>query len=830
MMNMLRVRIPMCLGGLILLVLAFSGCALFNFGGTKLVDEGKPCADIVISEKPPRMVKLAAEELQTYIEKISGAKLAITNAPGDDVPTHIYVGRSTYTDKLNITDEGLKYDAFKIVSGNNWLALVGHDSDFTPKQPYSAGHSDWTRMLKEWDSLTGENWSNPYYNVFKQYSKKMDIWDFDERGSLNAVYAFLRDQGVRWYMPGDLGEIVPKTATIMLSHVDKTVHPDFAIRYPFQYYKDFVRDDKVEILWHLRMGFNRAPDVLGDSCEIGIFHGIERVISREETQKAHPEYYTLLGGKRTNSGKIEPCLSSPGLFESNVKYARAVFDIYDAPMVSVMPTDGYYRFCECELCKGKDTPERYRGGLSDYVWGYVNRVAQEVYKTHPDKMISCCAYTTYSMPPTNIATLSPNVMVILAQIRREQLSSQCKLNPEQYKWMKELSQEWLKKIPKGRPLIVYDYYLYASPRHETQFMPVYFPHTIAEDIRSFKGISMGEYIEVYRELDIPAFKGVNSIGITHLNLYVTAQCWWDADQDVDRLLNEYYTLFYGSARDEMKAFVDYSEANWMYLGKDADKIGQVVALLDKAQGKVAPDSVYAKRIKLIADYIRPLKDLQKQLALGRGPVPVARGLNRDAKDLKLDGKLDDAFWQGLESYTLKELETGRPAFRPTSFKVAWAGDSLYVGIECKGASKAALTNTPTRHDDPGIFEGEDVEIMLETPNHSYYQLAISPASGLFDNDCKGEKEPKWSSNAQVSTRIDGDTWSVEIRIPVADPSQETLLPLIGVAGNKPSETYPWYFNIYRQGVSEKGRELSAFSPTGTDGFHVPKKFGKFYVQ
>ena len=55
-MNMQRDRIPMCLGGLILLVLAFSGCALLNFGGTKLVDEGKPCAVLVISEKPPRMV------------------------------------------------------------------------------------------------------------------------------------------------------------------------------------------------------------------------------------------------------------------------------------------------------------------------------------------------------------------------------------------------------------------------------------------------------------------------------------------------------------------------------------------------------------------------------------------------------------------------------------------------------------------------------------------------------------------------------------------------------------------------------------------------------
>ena len=822
-MNMLRVRIPMCLGGLILLALAFSGCALFNFGGTKLVDEGKPCADIVISDKPPRMVKLAASELQSYIEKISGAKLVITNAPGPNVPTHIYVGRSAYTDKLNITDEDLKYDAFKMLSGNNWLALVGHDSDFTPKQPYSAGHSDWTRMLKEWDALTGENWNNPYYHLFKQYSQKMGIWSCDERGSLNAVYAFLRDQGVRWYMPGDLGEIVPKTATIMLPLVDKIVHPDFAIRGPYHYRKEFCRNDKDEILWQLRMGFNFR--ITFPNYDV---HGIGNVISREETKKNHPEYYKLLNGKRANSENIAPCLSSPGLFEANVKYVRAMFDIYDAPMVSVMPTDGYGSICQCELCKGKDTPERYRGEVSDYVWGYVNRVAQEVYKTHPDKMISCCAYTSYSMPPTKIATMSPNLMVVLTQIRRERLSSQSKLDPEKNKWLKELSQEWLKKIPKGNPFIVYDYYLWALPNH-CQFVPVYIPHTIAEDIRSFKGISMGEVLEVEGEDNQPSGKGVNSIGVTHLNLYVTAQCWWDADQDVDRLLNEYYTLFYGPARDEMKAFIDYSEANWMYMDKDADKIGQVVALLDKAQGKVAADSVYAKRIKLIADYIRPLKDLQKQLAIGRGPVPVARGLDRDAKALKLDGKLDDAFWQGVESHTLKELVTGRPASRPTSFKVAWSGNNLYFGIECKGSSKAALANTSSKHDDEGICDGEDVELMLETPNHSYYQLAISPAGGLFDTDWKGGAEPRWSSQAEVATHIDGDTWSAEIRIPIEDPSQETLLPLIGVAGNKPSETYPWYFNVCRQSVSEKGREASAFSPTGA-GFQVPKKFGKLYVQ
>ena len=84
-----------------------------------------------------------------------------------------------------------------------------------------------------------------------------------------------------------------------------------------------------------------------------------------------------------------------------------------------MPPDGYTAICQCELCEGKDTPERgYRGVLSDYVWDFVNRVAREVRKTHPDKMISNCAYGTYTLPPQNIDKLEPNVQVIIVGGRR----------------------------------------------------------------------------------------------------------------------------------------------------------------------------------------------------------------------------------------------------------------------------------------------------------------------------------------------------------------------------------------------------------------------------
>ena len=80
-----------------------------------IVKDGQPCSDIVISDNPPRAVKLAALELQTYLKKISGAKLPIVIAPGTNVTVHIYVGKSKYTDELKITDEGLKYGAFRLV-------------------------------------------------------------------------------------------------------------------------------------------------------------------------------------------------------------------------------------------------------------------------------------------------------------------------------------------------------------------------------------------------------------------------------------------------------------------------------------------------------------------------------------------------------------------------------------------------------------------------------------------------------------------------------------------------------------------------------------------
>ena len=107
-----------------------------------LVENGEPRAEIVIAEKPARTTRLAAQELQTYVEKISGAKLGIVTQPSGNVPVCVFVGRSSHTDKLGVAGVGLEYGAYRIVSGDNWLVLIGDDTNFTPIEPWPRGHAD----------------------------------------------------------------------------------------------------------------------------------------------------------------------------------------------------------------------------------------------------------------------------------------------------------------------------------------------------------------------------------------------------------------------------------------------------------------------------------------------------------------------------------------------------------------------------------------------------------------------------------------------------------------------------------------------------------------
>lgn len=69
-------------------------------------------------------------------------------------------------------------------------------------------------------------------------------------------------------------------------------------------------------------------------------------------------------------------------------------------------------------------------------------------------------------------------------------------------------------------------------------------------------------------------------------------------------MDEYYEKFYGpDAKDEMKAFLDYAEANWFYVLEDPGILSELVNLLSAAQTAAGSTGIYRERIDMLEDFM-----------------------------------------------------------------------------------------------------------------------------------------------------------------------------------------------------------------------------------
>ena len=342
-----------------------------------------------------------------------------------------------------------------------------------------------------------------------------------------------------------------------------------------------------------------------------------------------------------------------------------------------------------------------------------------------------------------------------------------------------------------------------------------------------KGQSRGEDIWITMDFSDKA------IGYNHFLLYFTGRMYWGGkDQDPVKMFDECVNKFYGPVASEMRAFFSHCEENWRAMEKDSDKANRALTLFAAAKAKVAAGTVFAKRVGLIDNFLEGLRSKAKMLEQNRGPVPSLRlvsGADMRGK-ITIDGRLDDGPWIKIpvaSTGRLRELETGRLPTFGTSIKVEWIGQNLYFAIRCEERPDEKLNIATKKDGDQAIWYGDCIEIELATDAHSYYQLAINPAGALIDLDRGAPRSQwfNWSSKAEVATHIADDHWTAEVRLPITQDAND---PLHQIIGRKPTKSLPWFVNVCRQRVRENGTELSAFSPTGTKGFHVPMKFAHFF--
>ena len=129
-------------------------------------------------------------------------------------------------------------------------------------------------------------------------------------------------------------------------------------------------------------------------------------------------------GQTGGAGWLQYCYTNPGLIQQVAQDARDFFDGKGlkgyAPAMgdffAVVPMDSnawcLCANCQAEIEKDKETagPHFSNGRASGYMFGFVNNVAKELQKTHPDKYISALAYWDYAYYPERIQ-LEPNIAV-----------------------------------------------------------------------------------------------------------------------------------------------------------------------------------------------------------------------------------------------------------------------------------------------------------------------------------------------------------------------------------------------------------------------------------
>mgnify|MGYP000014695509 CR=1 FL=1 len=801
---------------------------------TVLVEKGAPRAEIVVAEKRPRMVTLAAIELREFVQKMSGARLPIVTTPTPGDRPKVYVGQSAGTDRLGVTAEGLGAGAYRIVSRPGWLVLIGKDRDFDcSRMPWPLSRKDVPRAAAEWAKATAGKtdaaWGFPFASGFKALWSPKDFteqmtarygedfptlwktepgtpagfWLHDEGGSLNAVYGLLRRLGVRWFMPGELGQVVPKKETIAVGALDETIRPDFPLRdWHWYNFSGFSYDD---VIWARRLGMNSCHELLGP---IAGPHGLVHVLSEPAMQKAHPEYYALIGGKRdtTHRERGTPCFSSAGLEAETLRYIRFLFDAYDLPSVDIWPVDGL-RVCQCEKCAGKSA--------SELVWGFANRVARQISQTHPTKRITCGAYTSYAEPPDSIQRFSPNLAVWIANCGRPMM-----LDPEHWTRYMDRIERWRDKIAPGNILRLENNRYHIWGQGEPISYPVLHPRGVARDLKALRGISLGdtgEQSQVGGKWRAPALE--------HITLYVQSRFLWDAGLDVEQVLEEYCTLFYGPAAQAMKDAITYAEQGLAFKDQSRGRgrgnpanvpLAVCLRLRERLESArdIAGDSIYGKRIEAILAELQPKAELIEKyrtkgaaLARARAKAPVATGAAGPDLAKAVEHSLKD------------NITGGEPAAR-TTFRFAWHDSAIVFDILCHEPDMKDLKVSRDVH------SGDHVILLLETSSHSYYYLAVNPSGAIVE----GNPGPGWRSLAEVATERGHASWRVRLRIPVVRDAEAQSDPRHRLAGQKPTPQAPWYFNVGRLRVLGLQKpEEQAYSRTGA-GWHLPERFAKLQIE
>ncbi len=357
-------------------------------------------------------------------------------------------------------------------------------------------------------------------------------------------------------------------------------------------------------------------------------------------------------------------MTNPDVIAQVVQDARDYFDgkgikgrqLAIGDYFAVVPEDSDH-WCKCERCQAilkksasRRIPGEFGTGLSsDYVFAFVNAVAKEVKKTHPDKFIATLAYASYFYTPSFELESNVDVSPCLGLCYGYQKNF---VNEE------AVYNDWIAESKRsGRRFHVWNYFHHPMERALIggwKCFPCFMPDVISEWVKRYAR----DGVRGYYLCGVPQ----------QLGYYLYMRTAFNTETDTRELVDEFFTLYFGDAGPAMQAFYEriseinrsegvlaWSEkASWDRLGT-AQRMNELGLLMEEAVTS-ARTEIEKRRVetwrKGIWDYmVEGRKEyIKKKRAREKKEYTIAiHGTGVDDKHRLLQGGAVDPHWQVVES-------------------------------------------------------------------------------------------------------------------------------------------------------------------------------------
>lgn len=151
-------------------------------------------------------------------------------------------------------------------------------------------------------------------------------------------------------------------------------------------------------------------------------------------------------------------------------------------------------------------------------------------------------------------------------------------------------------------------------------------------------------------------------------------------------------------------------------------------------------------------------------------APPHGGAVRTPAPPSLDGRLDDAVWQGapaLRGFTQKYPNEGQPPTEPTTVRVLYDDEALYVAVECP-QEHTPVVERLTRRDREVESDRVTVVVGSRSDRKTAYEFTVNASGSLVDalrfDDT--ERATEWDENWTARVARTRNGWTAELMIPL----------------------------------------------------------------